>query len=278
MHSPMSMAGAAMYEPDFTPETPWPMPERASCPFYTCIDLPDGEAITEANWDIRGRFERYIGGVDVRGKSVLDLGTASGFLAFSAEAAGAMRVVAVDALHAQEFHRIPFKGSPYTERRRKWIRDTNNYLDGLKRSFWYSWHRRGSAVEVVYQPLVELWKWRERFDVVIAGAIIEHLSDPVPFIHTVARLANETAIIAYTPVGSSEEQLMRTMNGWDEAPYNYTWWEISIGLYRRVFGNLGFEIELHTAEALCNEFDPPRLLTQPTLVARRRPEGPDATS
>jgi hypothetical protein len=260
-----------MYEPDFTPVKPWPLPARDECFFYTCMDLPDGEAIEGANWDIRGRFETYIGGVDVAGKSVLDVGTASGFLAFSAEAAGAARVMAVDALHAQEFHRVPFQGSPYTERRRKWIADTNHYLDGLKRSFWYSWHKRGSAVKAVYMPAVDLWKWHERFDIVIAGAIVEHISDPIPFIHTLARLAKETVVVAFTPVGSSDEQLMRTMNDWDQPNFNYTWWELSIGLYRRVFGNLGFEVELTTAQALCNELDPPRIVEQPTLIARRRP-------
>jgi hypothetical protein len=260
-----------MYEPDFTPVTPWQLPARDECFFYTCMDIADGETVEQVNWDIRGRFEAYIGDVDVRGKTVLDVGTASGFLAFSAEAAGAARVVAVDAQHAQEFNRIPFKGSPYTERRRKWIADTDLYLTGLKRGFWYAWHKRRSAVEAVYMPAAELWKWQERFDVVIAGAIVEHISDPVPFIHMLARLARETVVIAFTPVGASEEQIMRTMNGWDAAQYDYSWWELSIGLYRRIFGNLGFEIELKTAQALCNEYDPPLLIERPTLIARRKP-------
>lgn len=260
-----------MHEPDFTPVTPWPLPARDECFFYTCMDIADGETVEQVNWDIRGRFDAYIGGVQVAGKSVLDVGTASGFLAFSAEAAGAAGVTAVDALHAQEFNRIPFKGSPYSERRRKWIRDTDHYLTGLKRSFWYAWHKRGSAVEVVYMPADQLWKWDRRFDVVIAGAIVEHISDPVPFLATLARLAKETVVIAFTPVGAGEEQAMRTMNDWDRPDFNYSWWELSLGLYRRVFGNLGFSVELATAQALCHEYDPPLLVERPTLVARRLP-------
>jgi len=263
-----------MYEPDFTLVEPWPLPEREQCYFYTCMDIADGETVENVNWDIRGRFETYIGGVDLAGKSVLDVGTASGFLAFSAEAAGAAKVTAVDALHAQEFNRIPFKGSPYTERRRKWIADTDKYLTGLKRSFWYAWHKKKSAVDVLYMPAGELWKWRECFDVVIAGAIIEHISDPVPFIHMLARLANETVIIAFTPVIDSDEQFMRTMNGWDQAQHNYSWWELSLGLYRRIFANLGFAIELVPAQALCNEYDPPLLIERPTIIARRVADPP----
>src|SRR5216684_7251056 len=39
--------------------------------------------------DLRGRFDEYIGGIDLRGQTVLDVGTASGFLSFEAERRGA---------------------------------------------------------------------------------------------------------------------------------------------------------------------------------------------
>ena len=57
------------------------------CFFYHAMDLP-GFGLVPAHWDLRGRFDEYIGGVDVRGKSVLDVGTATGFLSFEAEKRG----------------------------------------------------------------------------------------------------------------------------------------------------------------------------------------------
>ena len=60
---------------------PWPVPEKSFCQFYHSMTFPSGDEIT-GHWDIRGRFDQYIGRYPLRGKTVLDLGTASGFIAF----------------------------------------------------------------------------------------------------------------------------------------------------------------------------------------------------
>jgi len=248
---------------------PWDRPNRDDCFFYSCMDFANGDRIEGANWDIRGRFDQYVGDYPLAGKSLLDVGTASGFLAFSAEAAGA-QVTAFDALHAREFQRVPFARSGFTKHRGQWIADTDHYLNGLKRSFWYGWYGNGSSAEVVYAPIADLWRWQRRFDVVVAGAIVEHVSDPVPFLAALAGLAREAVIIAFTPVIETADLVMHTMNDWNDPRLNYGWWRLSSGLYRRVFDNLGFDVRFAEAEALCNEFDPPLMVRHPTLVAQRR--------
>lgn len=253
----------------FDPVSPRPKPDLADCVFYTCMDFPDGETIENRNWDIRGRFPEYIGGVSVEGKTVLDVGAASGFLTFSAEQAGASKVTALDARSAAEFHRIPFKNSEYSDDRARWIENTEVYLEGLKNSFWYAWHKFDSKAETVYAPAADLWKWKRRFDVVIAGAIVEHFSDPIPFIENLTKLANETLVIAFTPILPTEEILMKAMNAWDNPEFNYSWWDLSLGLYKRILTNLGFSAELRAATALCNEYTPPMEVERPTLIARR---------
>ena len=57
------------------------------CFFYHTIELP-GFGLVRGQWDLRGRFEEYVGGVDVSNKSVLDVGTATGFLSFESERRG----------------------------------------------------------------------------------------------------------------------------------------------------------------------------------------------
>jgi hypothetical protein len=57
------------------------------CFFYHAMDLPEF-GLVPAHWDLRGRFDDYVGGVGVAGKSVLDIGTATGFLSFEAEKLG----------------------------------------------------------------------------------------------------------------------------------------------------------------------------------------------
>ncbi len=50
-------------------------------------------------------------------------------------------------------------------------------------------HKFNSRAKCVYAPMPELYEWREQsFDVVMAGAIVEHLSDPVYAIGAWARL------------------------------------------------------------------------------------------
>ena len=117
----------------FRAEKPWPVSEREDGYFYHSIDFPDGTSV-EGHWDIRGRFDTYIGQYPLAGKTVLDVGTATGFLAFSAEAAGA-RVTALDVRGSEEFRRVPFHDLLYHLNRSKWVADCDaQHLQGLKKS------------------------------------------------------------------------------------------------------------------------------------------------
>ncbi len=92
----------------FEPASPPAIPDAAACVFYTCMDFPDGTSVT-GPWDIRGRFSEYIGHYPIEGKTLLDVGTASGFLAFSAESAGA-RVTALEGKSISEYDQLHFSG------------------------------------------------------------------------------------------------------------------------------------------------------------------------
>ena len=54
-----------------------PMAVVSDCVFYHSMDLPISGS-REGHWDLRGRFDDYISRISVDGKSVLDVGTASG--------------------------------------------------------------------------------------------------------------------------------------------------------------------------------------------------------
>ena len=234
------------------------------------MDFPDGDFVAGA-WDIRGGFDQYIGNYPISGKTVLDVGTASGFLAFEAEKRGA-HVTAIDALNPTDFERISHAGSLYHVDRRAWAAETAKWLQGLKNGFWFAHQKFASKVEMVYLPLAQLPFWGGRFDVVIAGAIIEHLANPVPVLADLAAIANEAVIIAFTPVEDSDEQFMRTANDWSNPgpSHSFTWWTLSRGLYRRVFGNLGFDVDFVTSVASYAGGQ----YSRPTIVARRRAAPP----
>lgn len=257
----------------FAPEQPWPCPDPADCYFYHSLDLPDGTSI-KGYWDIRGRFDQYVGNYPLAGKTVLDVGTATGFLAFSAEAAGA-RVTALDAKGSEEFQRVPFRDSLYHRDRAAWVKefDATSHRP-LRNGFWHAWHKLASKVEVVYASVDNLHSWDRRFDVVFAGAIIEHLADPVSAIGAMARLANEAVIIAFTDVHDSEELIMRTNGDWSNPAWDYEWWTLSRGLYQRVFQNLGFSLEIVPCQAVLNpnpfnDLTAPLDFSRSTIIARK---------
>lgn len=263
-----------MSQDRFPPQPPWAPPPLEACAFYHSLDFPDGGSVI-GHWDLRGRFDAYVGGVALAGKILLDVGTASGFLAFSAEAAGA-HVTALDAANAREFDRVPFHDSRHHQDRADWAEAWDErWFRPLRNGFWYAWHRYSSRVEVFYAPLASLPSWDRRFDVVIAGAIVEHLADPVSAIAAWTRLARETVVLAFTDVVDSDEMLVRPMTDWKDRAVDHGWWLLSRGLYRRLFDNLGFEVEFRRATALSNpSFTKAHtaqvLVERPTIVARRR--------
>ena len=76
------------------------------CVFYHTQDVP-GYGTVPGPWDLRGHVDEYLGGVTLRGKRVLELGTASGFLCVEMEKRGA-EVVAFDLSEDYDCDVVPF--------------------------------------------------------------------------------------------------------------------------------------------------------------------------
>ena len=235
--------------------------------FYHSIDIP-GHGTIQGTWDLRDCFDDYVGRVPLAGKTVLDVGTATGFLAFEAEKHGAT-VTAFDLASASEQRMIPFAGSEYLQNRRAWNESADMNLQGLRDSFAFCHEKLGSKVRAIHSSFPELSETKERFDVVIAGAILEHISDPVSALGVWCKLAKETVVVASTPFIMSDEVFMRPLNDWSDPRYDYTWYELSMGMFRRVFANLGFRITRVTYANMRYPLDGGILVERPTIVAER---------
>jgi hypothetical protein len=182
---------------------------------------------------------------------VLDIGTASGFLAFAAEQAGASSVTSIDVASAAEYQRLPFAGTLYqTDRRSGSNRPTQMWKDAGMRSGTRTKNTTAGSIELLLKPLAELPFWERRFDVVFLGAIIEHLADPISAIGSAAILAREKIIIAFTEILDSDDIIMQAHHAWDSPAADYTWWRLSRGLYRRVLANCGFSMRIEPCTAL----------------------------
>ena len=252
------------------PVTPWPLPEKSSCIFYHTMEFP-GEPVIFGGWDIRGLFPSYIGDYEIAGKTLLDVGTATGFLSFEAEKAGAI-VTSMDALSGADYTQVPHLNSGYLNNRLAFVSETDEILQKLKNSYWYSWHKTGSRAEVVYAPVNVMGTWDRRFDVVLAGAITEHLSDPVTAIGNIAVLAKEAVIIAFDPVVDSDQMTMTAGPNWKalKPRTDHTWYFLSRGLYRQVFDNLGFDVEFVKSYAIPLFAGESQPVHRTTVIARRR--------
>ena len=211
------------------------------CFFYHTMELPTF-GVVHGQWDLRGKFEEYVGGVDVAGRSVLDVGTATGFLSFEAERRGAARVVSHDMGDVREQTLLPFREKLYYQDREKWAELYGAEMERWKDAYWLCHRLLGSRADVFYGSVYELQPSLGRFDVVVVGSVLEHLSDQVSALASITRVTGETLVVV-TPLLETEERVARFEPLASNPGYDYTWWTYSIGVYREVLQMLGFRVE-----------------------------------
>jgi hypothetical protein len=243
---------------------PWALPRLEDCIFYHSISLPDGERIV-GDWEIA---DGYLGGVSLDGRRVLDVGTAGGAIAFAAERDGAT-VTAMDVKSLKDQDRVPFVRNLYLQNKAQWATAGDHLLQKSKSGFWYCWHRLSSKVSVCYENIFSLYETDERFDVVIGGAIIEHLADPVSAIGGMCRVADEAVLLAFTPVDAAPGTFMRPLIDWNPEA-DYVWWVLSKELYIKIFDGLGFDTHFRIASAIEIKRGVRSLVNRTTIVAVRR--------
>jgi SAM-dependent methyltransferase len=212
----------------------------SDCFFYHAMDLP-GVGEVRGHWDLRGRFNDYIGGVELRGKSVIDVGAATGFLSFAAEQNGAARVLSFDIGHARQQAFLPFKDKLYYRDPERWAEQYGAEIEQWKNAYWLCHRLLNSKAEVYYGDIYALPAELGEFDVAIVGSVLEHLSDQITALASIARLTRET-IVLVSPVLQTDERIARFESLASNPAADFTWWTYSLGVYREVFGMLGFKI------------------------------------
>ena len=209
------------------------------CFFYHTIDLP-GFGVQDGGWDLRGRFTDYVGGVNVAGKRVLDVGTASGFLSFEAERMGAREVVSFDLDTAKRQTLLPFAGSAYVADHETWCREHTAIFATWKKAYWMSHRILKSRARTVYGDVYAPPAEIGTFDVVILGAILEHLVDPLSALKAVSALTNDLVVIN-TDFFDSPERVAIFNGRADRPAMSYIFWTYSIALYHEYMAIMGFE-------------------------------------
>jgi SAM-dependent methyltransferase len=238
----------------------------SDCFFYHTMELP-GFGEVRGHWDLRGRFKEYTGGVDLAGKSVIDVGAATGFLSFAAEKGGATRVLSFDIGDPRQQTFLPFKDKLYSRYPARWVEQYGAEIEQWKNAYWLCHRLLESKAEVYYGNIYDLPRELGQFDVAIVGSVLEHLSDQITALASIARLTKETMVIV-SPVLRTDERIARFEALADHPECDFTWWIYSEGVYREVFKMLGFSITAITqAEYYYHHGE--RFETRHTIVAKR---------
>ena len=213
------------------------------CFFYHTMDIP-GYGQVKGAWDLRGGEREYLGGVDLKGKRVLEIGTASGFLCFYMESQGA-EVVAYDLSEEFAWDIIPYVAYDYQEfaqERRTLIRQLNN-------GYWLCHRAYQSNAKIVYGTVYAIPQEIGLVDIATFGSVLLHVRDPFLALYNALRLTRETVIIT-EPIWypSWRRRIAERIVGPHmvflpdaarSAPKE-TWWSFPPEIMQRMIGVLGF--------------------------------------
>jgi hypothetical protein len=235
------------------------------CYFYHTMDVPSGGGVVThpGNWDLRGRYDDYIYGAHLKGKSVLDVGTASGWISFEAERHGSAEVVGLDMAHD-----LPPQFVPYAFSQLKQAGSTagehvlahhKGNLD-LRKAYWYCHERFGSKAKVVYGNAHTAGDHIFGADVVVLGQILVHQRYPLQVFHQCAKIANETLVIIEGCL--EHDQPVMAFGGLNGN--FHSWFHLSTKMYQCYLDILGFQVTSmrksayrcnHLAEGRCRGLD-----------------------
>ncbi|MDM7991813.1 MAG: class I SAM-dependent methyltransferase [Candidatus Fermentibacter sp.] len=231
------------------PECDWvlerPVPAITDCHFYHTMDVP-GHGLVHGEWDLRGREEEYLGGVDVSGKRVLELGTASGHICFWMERMGAA-VSALDLSGDQEWDMVPYHGLDLGRR----IADRQSHIERLNNGFWFAHAAFGSKARVHYGSVYDMPEDAGQFDIATMGSILLHLRDPFLALQRLSGHVGETIIVTDMRPGLKCRVFDRIGGFLGIRPLYFlpdagrcepidTWWRLSPGLIAEFLGIAGF--------------------------------------
>jgi len=215
--------------------------DLASCIFYHFIDLP-GIGEVGRCWDLRPTIDEYLGRLDYRGKRVLDVGTASGFLTFALEARGA-NVVSFDIDPVADFDLVPYAPPPFDVARLR--QDHARGALEVRNAYWLSHQLLGSQALVYYGNIYDLPAELGDFDVVVLGMVLPHLRDPFQALCSACRLSRDYVVVTQQALGGAEP-FAYFMPNVRKDPRNletyHGWWVYSEVCLRNMLEILGFTV------------------------------------
>jgi hypothetical protein len=226
-------------------QSPRHVSDAGACYFYHSIELP-GLGLQVGHWDLRDCIDVYLGKQTLQGRTIVDVGAASGYVSFEMERRGA-DVISFDRLlgdASDNMGLVPFAdfearfGMPFE----KAIRDRLETQEKLQNSYWLAHRLLGSKTRLycsnVYDGLVGV----DSVDITFFGSILLHLRDPLMALQRFAGITRESLIITDTlekDQGLSRFPVMFFRPNIRDGNIG-TWWWTTPKLYRTILEVMGF--------------------------------------
>ena len=203
------------------------------CDFYHSFTLSGRDV--NGHWDLRDNWEPYLGHVNFSGRSVLEIGPASGFLSFCMESAGA-QVTALEPPMSHLWDVVPSQGIDLVA----WRNGFSRQIERVRNSFWYAHAELKSSVRMIEVDPYQMTDTIGNFDIGLLAAVLLHCRRPFDLLESVAARTRKTIIVTEVYNASLGEQAACAFlphRGVDQVD---TWWHFTPQFFVSALGLLGF--------------------------------------
>lgn len=217
-------------------------PDTSRFYWYHTIDLGNG-LVTPGLYDYRDTISDFHFPEDMRGMTVLDVGSATGFFAFEFERRGA-RVVSTELPSLRDLDRFPgqsvenslrkiermiFPDGLDLESKRRGDSERELYRCLLDGPFQFCRERLDSKVERCYSTVYDLSAANtgvpEGFDLIFVGDVLVHTLYPLKALAALAPLCRGQLVFAQMlPEGPQDPPAMMYVGGDDPQEDHISWW------------------------------------------------------
>lgn len=237
------------------------------------MDLP-GYGFIAGDWDLRADVDNYLGNQDFRGKTVVDVGTGSGYLCFEMEKRGAT-VTAFDRFFLESddsMGQIPYAdfeqrfGMTLAER----VAERRYMVNRMQNSFWLSHRALQSKAKLYCGTAYDCPAELGQFDYAFFGSVLLHLQNPVQALISFARAARQKVIVTepYENIGGAADTPVMFLRANATDKNQDTWWYLTPVFLQSLLGVLGFpksQVTVHYARFVPSQAD----VRMYTVVAER---------
>lgn len=224
--------------------------------WYHTVDLGDG-IITPGQYDYRSAIDEFPFPADMKGLSLLEVGSATGFFAFAAEKRGAT-VTSVELPSLHSLDRFPGQTQAHTLRKLVQMRSgaeaerdpliamgsAQTYFYHLDGPFQFCYRRLSSRISRIYSSIYDLESTdiaSGTFDYVLLGDVLLHLINPMQALAVVSKYARKHLIISQQlSTIPSDKPLIEYVGGADPDTDDLSWLHPNFSFFEQFCQKLGF--------------------------------------